>query len=99
MSEYKGAQDVKDAPTIPLPPPTPGESSKIGGDGAPARNKSIFSIQGLKRSASNALQSAEGQAGTRLLKGGAKTIVGLHPIFLMGEALTGRVSEISSLSV
>lgn len=58
----------------------------------PSQSNGKLSIAGLKRSASNVLQSQQAQAGTRVLKAAGRTIVGAHPIWLMGEALTGRVS-------
>lgn len=79
------------AKETPLPPPTPSEGDTGSKSGTPSRSKSRLSIAGLKRSASNVLQSQEGQAGKRALKAYGRTIVGMSPIWLMGEALTGRV--------
>lgn len=79
------------AKETPLPPVTPSEGAEASNSGTPSRSKSRLSIAGLRRSATNALQSAEGQAGKRALKAYGKTIVGMSPIWLMGEALTGRV--------
>jgi hypothetical protein len=84
----------QDAKSTPLPPVTPSEPAANGAEGSNTapKPKSRLSIAGLTRSASKALSSQEAQSGKRMLAAAGKTLVGAHPIWLMGEALTGRVS-------
>ena len=40
------------------------------------------------------MQSKEGESGKNMLKAYGRTIVGMSPIWLMGEAITGKVSSL-----
>ena len=44
------------------------------------------------------LENKNVQTGARFFSASAKTVIGMHPIFLMGEAVTGRVSASTFLA-
>ncbi|KAG8805696.1 hypothetical protein FRC18_006536 [Serendipita sp. 400] len=84
-------QPSTEAKSTPLPASTPSETPGASSSAAtPSRSKSRLSIAGLKRTASNVLQSKEAASGKRMITAAGKTVIGAHPIFLMGEAITGR---------
>ncbi|PVF95117.1 hypothetical protein CPB86DRAFT_828172 [Serendipita vermifera] len=89
MSQQQPETDPK---STPLPPVTPSEPAAAAESSTtnPSKGKSRLSIAGLTRSASKAWSSQEAQSGRKMLGAVGKTVVGAHPIWLMGEALTGR---------
>lgn len=69
------------------------EGEYQGTSKGPSRTKSSrLTVASLKRSASKAMESKEVQSGTKFFSAYAKAWIGMSPIWLMGEAVTGRVS-------